>query len=80
MLLHVSAHHSFKVKALTARSITDPQVFTYSVCNVYAKGDRTVQEMKAGIDVHALEQDVEAALRLQDLTQQLYHQEASLSR
>ncbi len=39
-----------------------------------------VQEMKAGIDVHALEQDVEAAQRLQDLTQQLYRQEASLSR
>ncbi len=39
-----------------------------------------VQEMKAGIDVHALEQDVEAALRLQDLTHQLCHQEASLSR
>ncbi len=39
-----------------------------------------VQEMKAGIDVHALEQDVEAGLRLQDLTQQLCCQEASLSR
>lgn len=41
---------------------------------------RNVQEMKAGIDVHALEEDVEAALRLQDLTQQLCHQEASLTR
>ncbi len=65
---------------LTTKSIIDQQLFNYFVCNVYKTGDRTVQEMKAGIDVHALEQDVEAALRLQDLTQQLCHQEASLSR
>lgn len=45
-----------------------------------AQEEASLEEMKAGIDVHALEQDVEAALRLQDLTQQLYHQEASLSR
>ena len=38
------------------------------------------QSMRAGIDVHALEQDVEAALRLQHLTQQLSHEEACLNR
>ncbi|DBA92979.1 TPA: hypothetical protein ACH3X2_003324 [Trebouxia sp. C0005] len=42
--------------------------------------EASLEEMKAGIDVHALEEDVEAALRLQDLTQQLCHQEASLTR
>ena len=36
--------------------------------------------MRAGIDVHALEQDVEAALRLQHLTQQLSNEEACLTR
>ncbi len=36
--------------------------------------------MKAGIDVHALEQDVDAALRLQDLSHELSNQEATLSR
>ena len=39
-----------------------------------------MQGLKAGIDVQALEQDVEAALRLQDLTHQLSHQEATLAR
>ena len=39
-----------------------------------------MQGLKAGIDVHALEQDVEAALRLQDLTHQLSYQEAILAR
>ncbi|DBA79041.1 TPA: hypothetical protein ACH3X1_008903 [Trebouxia sp. C0004] len=45
-----------------------------------AQEEASLEEMKAGIDVHALEQDVEAAQRLQDLTQQLCHQEATLSR
>ena len=39
-----------------------------------------LQEVKAGIDIGALEQDVEAALLLQELAKQLAQKESALSR
>ena len=43
-------------------------------------GPGELQELKAGIDVGALEEDVEAALCLQDLGKQLVQKESALSR
>ena len=45
-----------------------------------AEEEARLEEMKASIDVHALEQDLDAAMHLQDLAQQLSNQETTLAR